>query len=56
MLHTKFRRNKLLLGSTQNLALIGQEVWEKMFEIVKECMAEHGYTISSPGEPLALVS
>ena len=49
-------------GSTQNLALIGQAVWEKkMFEIVDGRTTttddgrtpEHGYTISSPGEPSA---
>ena len=45
-------------SSTQNLALIGQAVSEKMFEIVDDVRrqrrrttdgtAEHGYTISSP--------
>ena len=44
-------------GSTQNLALIGAVVWEKnMFKIVNRRMPEHGYTISSPGEPSAQVS
>ena len=40
-------------GSTQNLVMIGQAVWG-MFEIVANGRTpDHGYTISSPGEPSA---
>ena len=36
-------------GSTQNLALIGQAILEKMFKIVNgRHQTEHGYSISSP--------
>ena len=45
-------------GFTQNLALIGQAVSE-MSEIMEDdygWLHDHGYTISSPGEPSAQVS
>ena len=45
-------------GRTQNLALTGQAVLEKVLEIVDDDgrTPDHGYAISSLGEPSAHVS
>ena len=45
---TKTPRTNFRSPNTQNLALIGQVVSEKMFEIVDGRTPDHGYTISSP--------